>query len=156
MDKGRFLIEVHLRTGRPIAELAAAHGMHRSWLYKRLARYRREGEAGLEPRSRRPHRSPTRIAGVHEEAVVALRKQLTDAGFDAGAATIHHHLARRGGEVASVSTIWRVLKARGLVTPSPTSARRPRTAASSPSCPISAGRPTSPTWAWPTAASPRC
>lgn len=119
MDKGPFLIETHLRTGRPIAELAAAHGVNRSWLYKLLARYRREGEAGLQPRSRRPHRSPTRIAGVHEEAIVALRKELTDAGFDAGAATIHYHLSRRQAEVPSVSTIWRVLKARGFVTPQP-------------------------------------
>ena len=62
MDKGRFLVETHLRTGRPIAELAAAHDVHRSRLYKLLARYRVEGEAGLVPRSRRPHRSPTRIA----------------------------------------------------------------------------------------------
>ncbi len=119
MDKGRFLIETHLRTGRPIAELAAAHGVHRSWLYKLLSRYRREGEAGLEPRSRRPHKSPTRIAGAHEEAIVALRKELCDAGFDAGAATIHYHLSRRQTAVPSVSTIWRVLKARGFVTPEP-------------------------------------
>ena len=42
MDKARFLIETHLRTGRPLAELAAAHGVHRSWLYKLLARYRQE------------------------------------------------------------------------------------------------------------------
>jgi transposase InsO family protein len=119
VDKGRFLIESHLRTGRPIAELAAAHGVHRSWLYKLLARYRREGDAGLEARSRRPRRSPTRIADRHEEAIVTLRKELTDAGFDAGAVTIHSHLSRRAGEVPSVSTIWRVLKARGFVTPQP-------------------------------------
>jgi transposase InsO family protein len=119
MDKGRFLIETHLRTGRPIAELAAAHGVHRSWLYKLLARYRREGDGGLEPRSRRPHRSPTRIADRYEDAIVAVRKQLTDAGFDAGAVTIEAHLTRAGGDVPSVSTIWRVLKARGFVTPQP-------------------------------------
>jgi len=124
VDKGRFLIETHLRTGRPIAELAAAHGVHRSWLYKLLARYRREGAAGLEPRSRRPHSSPTRIADRHEEAIVALRKELTDAGFDAGAATIHTHLGRRQDDVPSVSTIWRILKARGFVTPQPH--KRPR------------------------------
>lgn len=124
MDKGRFLVETHLRTGRPIAELAAAHGLHRSWLYKLLARYRGEGEAGLVPRSRRPHRSPTRIADRHEETIVALRKELADAGLDAGAATIHHHLGRRQSEVPSVSTIWRVLKARGFVTPQPH--KRPR------------------------------
>ncbi|HVT75642.1 MAG TPA: leucine zipper domain-containing protein, partial [Acidimicrobiales bacterium] len=66
MDKGRFLIETHLRTKKPIAELAAAHGVSRSWLYKLLARYRTHGLAGLEPRSRRPHRSPTRIADAWE------------------------------------------------------------------------------------------
>ena len=119
MDKGRFLIETHVRTGRPIGELAAAHGVHRSWLYKLLARYRREGTAGLEPRSRRPLHSPTRIADVHAEAIVALRKELTDAGFDAGAATIHYHLSHRQDDVPSESTIWRVLKAGGFVTPQP-------------------------------------
>jgi transposase InsO family protein len=124
MDKARFLVETHLRTGRPIAELAAAHDVHRSWLYKLLARYRAEGSAGLEPRSKRPHSSPTRIAGRHEDAIVALRKELTDAGFDAGAATIQSHLARRQDDVPSISTIWRVLKARGFVTPQPH--KRPR------------------------------
>jgi transposase InsO family protein len=124
VDKGRFLIETHLRTGRPIAELAAAHGVHRSWLYKLLARYRREGDTGLQARSRRPHRSPTRIAGTWEDEVVALRKELADLGVDAGAVTIGSHLARRHDTVPSVSTIWRVLKARGFVTPQPH--KRPR------------------------------
>jgi len=119
VDKGRFLIETHLRTGRPIAELAEAHELSRGWLYKLLQRYRREGEAGLEPRSRRPHRSPTRISDRWEQAIVALRKDLSDAGFDAGAQTIHYHLAKAGGDVPSVSTIWRVLKAAGFVTPQP-------------------------------------
>jgi hypothetical protein len=36
-------------------------------------------------------------------------------GFDAGAETIYEHLARRHETVPS--TIWRVLKARGFVTP---------------------------------------
>lgn len=97
MDKARFLVETHLQTGRPIAELAAAHGVHRSWLYKLLARYRHEGPDGLKPRSRRPHTNPTRIADRHEDAIVELRKELLDAGLDAGAATIHWHLTRRGG-----------------------------------------------------------
>jgi transposase InsO family protein len=119
VDKGRFLIETHLRTGRPIAELAAAHGVHRSWLYKLLARYRADGEAGLQPRSKRPRTSPSRIADRHEEAIVALRKELVDGGFDAGAATIQFHLAQRHADVPSVSTIWRVLKARGFVVPQP-------------------------------------
>jgi transposase InsO family protein len=119
LDKARFLVETHLQTGRPLAELAAVHGVHRSWLYKLLARYRAEGDAGLEPRSRRPLRSPTRISDRYEDAIVELRKELTDAGYDAGAETIRYHLVDRLGEAPSVSTIWRVLKARGFVTPQP-------------------------------------
>jgi transposase InsO family protein len=119
VDKARFLIEAHLRTGRPVAELAAAHGVSRSWLYKLLARYSRQGLAGLEPRSRRPHRSPAQIAHRWEEEIIALRKELAEAGFDAGAQTIHHHLGQRHQHPPSVSTIWRVLKARGFVIPQP-------------------------------------
>ena len=119
MDKGRFLVETHLRTGRSISELATAHGVHRSWLYKLLARYRAEGEAGLVLRSRRPHRSPTRITDRYEDDIVKIRKELTDAGYDNGAATIQVHLAKLHDEVPSVPTIWRVLKARGFVTPQP-------------------------------------
>ncbi|MGH9195184.1 MAG: IS481 family transposase [Acidimicrobiia bacterium] len=119
MDKGRFLVETHLRTGRPIAELAKAHGVHRSWLYKLLARYHAEGNAGLELRSRRPHNSPNRITDSYEDDIVAIRKELTDSGYDNGAATIQFHLAQLHEQVPSVPTIWRVLKARGFVTPQP-------------------------------------
>ena len=118
MDKGRFLIETHLRTKRPIAELAAAHGVSRSWRYKLLARYRTHGPAGLEPRSRRPLRSPTRIADVWEDRIIELRKELNDLGVDAGPATIAWHLEQRDTP-PSLATIWRVLKQRGFVTPQP-------------------------------------
>src|SRR5665213_1157663 len=59
MDVGRYLVEAHLKEGRSVASLARDHGLHRSWIYKLLARYEREGEAGLAPRSRRPRTSPT-------------------------------------------------------------------------------------------------
>jgi transposase InsO family protein len=124
MDLGRYLIERHLREGTPIGELAATHGVHRSWLYKLLARYRAEGDAGLVARSRRPHTSPTRIADLFEDEIVKLRKQLSEQGFDGGAETIHTHLARAHSNPPSISTIWRVLKARGFVTPQPQ--KRPR------------------------------
>src|SRR5580693_3578096 len=108
MDMGRFLIETHLRTGRPIKELARTHGVSASWLFKLLRRYRLEGEAGLEPRSRRPRISPARIADLYEDEVVALRKELVDAGYDAGAETIRYHLSKRHPHPPSVSTIWRI------------------------------------------------
>src|SRR2546428_13627146 len=61
MDVGRSLVEAPLREGRSVAELARVHGVHRSWLYKLLRRYRREGEAGLLPRPRPPHPSPAAV-----------------------------------------------------------------------------------------------
>ncbi len=119
MEQGRFLVESYLKEGRSVAELAKAHEVSRGWIYKILARYRREGWAGVESRSRRPHRSPTRISDLYEDEIVTLRKQLLEAGFDAGAQTIHYHLSKRHKKVPSVSTIWRVLSARGFVTPQP-------------------------------------
>jgi len=119
MDMGRFLIETHLRTGRPIKELAASHEVSASWLFKLLRRYRLYGPAGLEARSRRPHRSPTRIADRFEDEIVALHKELADDGFDAGAQSVHYHLAQRHRHPPSVSTVFRVLKARGFVTLQP-------------------------------------
>ncbi len=99
MDKGRFLIETHLGTGKPIAELARAHGVNRGGLYELLARYRRGESAGLEPRSRRPHRSSSRIAHRWEDEIVALGSELVDFGADPGAEniavsrkTVHRHL----------------------------------------------------------------
>jgi transposase InsO family protein len=121
---GRYLVEAHLREGRSVAELAVAHGVDRSWIYKLLARYRAEGEAGLASRSRRPHSSPSRLGAEVEEEIVLLRKQLVEEGLDGGAVTIHWHLSRRHGVVPSVSTIWRVLGRRGFVTPQPK--KRPR------------------------------
>jgi transposase InsO family protein len=119
MDKAQFLVETHLRTGKAIGELAKAHGIHRSWLYKLLARYRREGPAGLQARSKRPHRSPARISDGWADEIVSLRKSLADLGVDAGAETIHYHLEKRHGAVPSVPTIWRVLRARGCVSYQP-------------------------------------
>jgi len=38
---------------RPPAEVIDEYGISKSWLYELLARYRAEGEAAFEPRSRR-------------------------------------------------------------------------------------------------------
>jgi len=120
VDKARFLVEAHLREGRPVLELAAEHGVHHSWIYRLLARYEAEGPADLEPRSRRPNTSPTAISSALEEQIVRIRKQLAEEGLDAGPQTIHVHLSRRRSRnVPSVSTIARVLRRRGLVVPEP-------------------------------------
>ena len=124
MDMGRYLVEAHLREGRPVAELASIHGVHPSWIYRLLARYRSDGDAGLIPRSKRPKTSPNACSSELEEEIVLLRKQLNEEGLDAGAHTIQVHLERRHGTAPSPSTIMRVLRRRGCVTPQPQ--KRPR------------------------------
>ena len=124
MDKGRYLVEAHVREGRPVAELAAAHGVHPSWIYRLLARYRADGDAGLVPRSRRPKTSPNALRHELEDEIVLLRKRLAEQGLDAGAQTLHWHLERRHGTAPSVSTVMRVLRRRGCVVPQPK--KRPR------------------------------
>jgi hypothetical protein len=91
------------------------------WVYELCRRFDAQGEAGLEPRSRRPHRSPHRTPGGLEDEIVALRKELSDLGVDAGAHTIAAHLERRHGRAAvpPVATIWWILSRRGFVIPQP-------------------------------------
>ena len=125
MDLAGYVINAVVVEGRSVAEVAKAHGVSRSWLYELLARYRAEGDGGLQPRSKRPHRSPTRRSMAVEDQIVALRKSLADQGLDAGAHTIHYHLSRRRHRaVPSVATIWRVLSRRGFIVPQPQ--KRPR------------------------------
>lgn len=96
-------------------------GVSRKTFYKWVDRYRVEGLSGLEDRPRRPRRTPHRVAGEVEDAIVRLRKELGDAGLDHGASTIQWHLGRQpgGGGVPSVATVHRVLVRRGLVEPAP-------------------------------------
>lgn len=124
MDKARYLVEAHLLEGRSVSELAAAHGVHRSWIYKLLARYRAGGYEALERRSRAPRSCPRRTPAEVVEAIVALRGQLQAEGHDCGAATIAYHLGGQMDPVPSVSTIWRILKREGLIVPQPQ--KRPR------------------------------
>ena len=126
MDLAGYVVNAVLVEKRSVREVAAAHGVSKTWLYELLARYEAGGDAGLKPRSKRPVSSPTRVAAAVEEEIVALRKSLAEDGLDAGAHTIHYHLQRRHRRrtVPSVATIWRVLSRRGFVVPQPH--KRPR------------------------------
>jgi len=124
MDLGRFLVDAVVIGGSSPTELARSHPISRSWLFRFLARYRSGGYAALEPRSRRPRSSPQGTTIEIQQAIVDLRQQLVEGGLDAGAQTIAHHLRLRFGSTPSRPTIWRILKAKGLITPQPH--KRPR------------------------------
>jgi transposase len=115
VDKARYLVEAHVLEGRSVSELAAAHGVHRSWIYKLLGRYRAGGLDALERRSRRPHSCKHETSPEVVKAIVELRCQLESEGHDAGAETIAYHLAQHTQDIPSLSTIWRILRREGLV-----------------------------------------
>src|SRR5712691_6874076 len=116
MDLGRFLVDAVVLGGARPSELIRTHPISESWLFRLLARYRAGGYAALEPRSRRPKTSPGQTKPQVEQAILALRHELVERGLDAGAETIAHHLKLRLGSSPSRATIWRILKARGLIT----------------------------------------
>jgi transposase InsO family protein len=124
MDLARYVVDAVVLEGRGYREVARAHGVSKSWVGKLVGRYRQGGYEAIAPRSRAPRRIPHRTPAALEDEICALRKELTELGVDAGAATIAYHLGRRHQSVPSISTIWRVLRTRGFVTPQPH--KRPR------------------------------
>jgi hypothetical protein len=98
--------------------------LSRQWVHELVRRFDADGQGGLEARSRRPRSSPSRIPLRVEDEIVALRTALADQGLDAGAHTIAHHVHEIHGRAPSPSTIWRILRRRGFITPQPQ--KRPR------------------------------
>jgi len=127
VSKARLVITAVVVERRPVAEVAIAYGVSRQWIYKLLARYRGEGEAAFEARSRRPYNQPTAIPAATVELIIQLRRQLAEQGLDAGPHTIAWHLAQQHHQLTvSVATIWRALKRAGLISPEPK--KKPRSA----------------------------
>jgi transposase-like protein len=109
MPLARLVVTAVRIEGRTKAEVSRDYGVSPRWVYEVCRRFGAAGEAGLEPRSRRPRASPYRTPVELEDEIVELRKELLDLGVDAGAQTIRVHLVRRHGEgaVPSTSTVWR-------------------------------------------------
>jgi transposase InsO family protein len=124
MSKARLVITAVIVEKRPVGEVAREYQVARSWVYKLLARYRQEGEAAFEPRSRRPASSPSAIGPDAAELITRLRKELDGQGLDAGPHTIAWHLQRHHQLTVSPATVHRYLARAGLVAPQPR--KRPR------------------------------
>jgi transposase InsO family protein len=119
VSKARLIITAITIQGLSQAEAARTYGVSPGWVSKLMARWRAEGDAALEPRSRRPRTTPNAIDDRTVELIVQLREKLTGKGLDAGAHTIAWHLQHHHNTVVSPATIWRTLKRHGLITPEP-------------------------------------
>lgn len=124
MSKARLVITTWLTENLTVTEIADRYGVHRSWVYRLLARYQQQGEAAFEPGSRRPLTSPNATSHTTIGLILQLRDQLTVAGLDAGADTIGWHLEQHHQIVVSRATIHRVLARHGKVVPAPS--KRPK------------------------------
>jgi transposase InsO family protein len=119
MTLNRLVITAVVAEKRRVRDVAAQYGVSRSWLYELLARYRREGDAVFEPRSRRPRSHPNAVPAEVVDLIVELRRKLTATGLDAGPDTIGWHLRHHHNVVVSRATIARHLVGAGLVVPQP-------------------------------------
>ena len=117
MGMARYVVDAVLLEGRSAREVARAHGISKTWIYELISRYRAGGYEALEPLSRRPRSCKHETAAAVVRAIVKLRRELEAQGHDAGAETIAYHLSQDIGDIPSLSTIWRILRREGLVTP---------------------------------------
>ena len=94
MGMTRYVDDAVPLEGRGAREVAAAHGISRSWIYELIKRFRAGGYEALEPRSHRPRSCPHQTPPEMVRAIVKLRSELRRQGHDAGARTIAYHLAQ--------------------------------------------------------------
>jgi transposase InsO family protein len=98
----RMLIVTRLREGWRVSAVAQAMGIDPRTVRKWRDRFAAEGEAGLQDRSSRPHRSPTRLGAEAEAEIEELRRERLPGPCIA-------RLARR-----PVSTVGAMLRRLGL------------------------------------------
>src|SRR5487761_2005356 len=108
-----------LHDGLTPTQAALRFGVSRKWIYQLLARYKTGGLEALEPRSRRPKTNPRALSPELRAEIIRLRTDLLAQGLDAGAASIAWHLQEKHQHCPALSTIWRILRAEGLVIPQP-------------------------------------
>jgi transposase len=89
MDQRTQFIADYLRGTLSVTELCELYGVSRKTGYKFIDRYLRQGPAGLEERSRRPHESPNRTADEIVAAILEARRRHPSWGGKKLLALIH-------------------------------------------------------------------
>ncbi|GAB3388420.1 hypothetical protein GCM10027568_09400 [Humibacter soli] len=80
-----------------ITTFCAEHGISRETFYAIRKRAAEDGPAAaLEPRSRRPRSSPSRITGVVVQHAIAVRAAREQSGLDHGPISVHEKMRSLG------------------------------------------------------------
>lgn len=104
------------------------HGISRESFYVLRRRAKEEGQAAaLEPRSRRPRSTPTRLGAEVKDQAVQVRAALAVSGLDHGPISVHDRMHAMGFEqVPSVASLARIFREAGVARQEPK--KKPRSA----------------------------
>ena len=119
MSKARLVITAVVVQGRGVRETARSYKVSPGWVSRLVARYRVEGEAAFESRSRRPHSQPRAIPAATAELIIGYAISWPGKGWMPALTPIAWHLVEQHQLTVSEATIWRILNRAGLITPEP-------------------------------------
>lgn len=99
-----------------VSTFCVEHGISRKSFYELRRRTKTDGPAAvLEPRTRRPRSSPTRLTEEVKAQAVAVRAALEASGLDHGPISVHEKMRAMGLEVVpSVASLARIFRETGV------------------------------------------
>jgi putative transposase len=111
-----------------VTTFCEGHHISRKTFYAIRGRVRAEGAAAaLEPRSRRPRTSPTRLSEEVRQQALGVRAALESSGLDHGPISVHDKMRAMGmGTVPSIASLARIFREAGVARREPK--KKPRSA----------------------------
>ena len=111
-----------------VSTFCTEHGISRKSFYELRKRARAEGPAAvLEPRSRRPRSSPSKLTDQVKAQAVAVRAALEASGLDHGPISVHDKMRAMGlAPVPSTASLARIFREAGVARLEPR--KKPRSA----------------------------
>ncbi|WP_445260462.1 integrase core domain-containing protein [Pseudarthrobacter raffinosi] len=108
-----------------VSTFCAEHDITRKTFYAIRARARDEGQAAaLEPRSRRPKISPTRLSEDLKQEALKVRAALESSGLDHGPISVHDKMVSLGMHAPSPASLARIFREKNVARSEPT--KKPR------------------------------
>lgn len=108
-----------------VSTFCIEHDITRKTFYAIRARSRDEGQAAaLEPRSRRPKISPTRLSEDLKQEALKVRAALESSGLDHGPISVHDKMVSLGMHAPSPASLARIFREKNVARSEPT--KKPR------------------------------
>lgn len=110
-----------------VTTFCAEHDITRKTFYAIRARARNEGQAAaLQPRSRRPKTSPTKVTDNAAQEALQVRAALESSGLDHGPISVHDKMVSLGLDAPSPASLARVFREKNVARVEPK--KKPRAA----------------------------